>query len=119
MRCICCNFEVQYMDPLDTKELEENVVFSSLKNHKAENQMWIDGIVANISAGYGSNQDGSMFVIAICDVCIKEKMEDGTIAYLGDYMFGQGGINKTIQDEYIEKYRKIWRRRNNLDYLSS
>jgi len=118
MKCICCDCDIRpYLK--DDDVTQEELVFSTVNNHKAENAMWLDGTVGNISSGYGSDQDGSMFVIAICDKCTKEKMEDGTLAYLGDYMFGTGGANKTIQDESNEKYRKIWRRRNNLDYLSS
>lgn len=120
MKCICCDYEIlPYPLPDEIAIPQEEIVFSDIKDHRAENAMWSDGIVGNISAGFGSNQDGSMFVIGICDKCSREKVEDGTIAYIGDYMFGKGGINKIIQDERNSKYRKIWRRRNNLDHLSS
>ncbi len=118
MKCICCsaNIIADGFNP-SVSGSEEEMVFSTVENHKAENAMWLGGTVGNISAGYGSDEDGSMFVIAICDKCTKDKMEDGTLAYIGDYMFGRGGLNKTIQDEYNEKYKKIWRRRNNIDKL--
>jgi hypothetical protein len=56
--------------------------------------------------------DGDQFVIAICDDCITEKLEEGIIAYTGNYMF-----NGQVIEEKVEKYKKIWRRNNNLSDL--
>lgn len=93
---------------------QEDAVFTSKEGIsgtiKAENRMWLDGVVGNISAGYGSVHDGDMFVISICDECIKEKKDSGVLAYTGNYMF------KDIQQD-VDRYRKIWRRNNNLDNL--
>ncbi len=83
---------------------------SSLQRITAENRMWLYGVVANVSAGYGSSLDGDQFVIAVCDNCLLDKVEDGTIAYTGNCLGGDH-INK------LEKYKKIWRRSNNLDDL--
>lgn len=44
------------------------------------------GIVDRIDAGYGSLLDGDMFLIAICDECINEKVLIGDIKYIGNYI---------------------------------
>ena len=49
--------------------------------------MWDGGIVEKINAGYGSVLDGNMYVIAICDECIKEKAKEGSATLVGNYMF--------------------------------
>ena len=57
-----------------------------MKEHhtEPENSMWHGGIIAKISAGYGSTLDRNMYIIAICDSCI-EKGKD-KLQYVGDYM---------------------------------
>ena len=45
------------------------------------------GTVDKISAGYGSNQDGSIFQIGICDECLEKKLRDKKIRKIGDYLF--------------------------------
>ena len=77
------------------------------------NEMVEGGIIQIIDAGYGSKHDGDQFILAICDDCIKENSEDGTILYYGSYMAGYGDW---IQKD-IEKSKKIYRRRKNLDGL--
>ncbi len=72
----------------------------------------MDGVVSNISAGFGSSLDGDQFVIAVCDNCLLNKVEDGTIALTGNYM-----SHDDVMIERLEKYKKIWRRSNNLDTL--
>ena len=51
---------------------------------KPEEGMWGGGIVDKIAAGYGSNLDSSMYIIAICDACIEANTDK--IEYVGDYM---------------------------------
>lgn len=61
LQCICCGEDVKKLYPdEDTPEARPN-------------QMWEDGIVDNVSAGYGSSVDGNMYLIAVCDDCIKLK----------------------------------------------
>lgn len=115
MKCICCNKSI---NPLHTDLSHEEAVFKTEKGKnsqiKAENRMWSDGVVGNISAGFGSVLDGGMFVIAVCDDCIREKVESGVIAYTGNYMFGTPSVS-----EEIDRCRKIWRRSNNIEDLLS
>ncbi|HUX56225.1 MAG TPA: hypothetical protein VMV77_04580 [Bacteroidales bacterium] len=53
-------------------------------HRKPESAMWDGGIVDKIAAGYGSDLDGNMYLIAICDKCVignKDKIE-----FVGTYM---------------------------------
>ena len=118
MKCICCDFNITTMeDGLN----EEEAVFSVLERRvgnrivyvKAGNRMWLGGSVGEISAGFGSNLDGSEFVIGICDNCITAKIEDGTIAYIGNYMIRTEEVEKDILEKRIK-----WRRINNLNQIT-
>ncbi len=53
-----------------------------MDNYKPWEGMWDSGIVERIAAGYGSTLDGNMYVLAICDNCVKEKK----LMYVGNYM---------------------------------
>lgn len=70
LNCICCN-----------KEIKE--IIEGIPSNKEWEGMWNDGIVDRIAAGYGSSLDGNMYIIAICDDCVKEKK----LKYVGNYMF--------------------------------
>ncbi len=93
-----------------TTSMEEEMVFNTEKDKKAQNKMWLDGIVTNASAGYGSKLDGYMYVISICDSCMTSKQKDGTVALIGDYMSG-------IDIDILEESKRIWRRYNGLEDL--
>ena len=71
--------------------------------------MVYDGIIQTIDAGFGSIHDTDVFIIAICDECIKENLEDGTLL-----LFRSGDLNP---EKHVEKSKKIYRRRKNLDGL--
>lgn len=73
-RCICCDKEINKLD--------------GMPNDKEWEGMWNDGIVEKISAGYGSTLDGDMYVLAICDDCVRKKHNEGKLLYVGNYMFG-------------------------------
>lgn len=124
MKCICCerNIIKPGDSPWSNGSTEEDYIWntrqydSSDENilyEKAENRMWNDGIVANISAGYGSTLDGNMYVIAICDECTRKKHQEGIIAYTGDYLISDIDYN----NEMVEESKKLWRRDQNLDKL--
>ena len=124
MYCICCNKKIL---PILTNMTEEDMVFKSVTvksgpehflsrrstTQRAENRCWLDGVVGNISAGYGSNYDGESYVIAICDGCINLKVKDGSIQYVSNYMFGS---NPDVLED-IENSKKLFRRNHNLDDL--
>ena len=82
-------------------------------NRSINNAMVDNGIIQIIDAGYGSTHDGDKVIIAICDKCIKENLEESTLLYYGNYMF-EGEHTK----EEIEKSKKLYNRRKNLDTLT-
>lgn len=111
MYCICCK---EYkLDPYLDTDLWKTRETKSGKTLNINNEMISGGIINTISAGYGSEHYGSIVIIAICDDCITKCLEDATLLYCGDYMNG----SQTFVDEKIEKSKKIYRRRSNLDKL--
>lgn len=73
INCICCGTII-----------ESNG--NSIKDSAPQQRMWDSGLVDKVSAGYGSDFDGDFFYMGICDICIKEKLLDGSIFYGGDYI---------------------------------
>jgi hypothetical protein len=125
MYCICCkkNNVIPNTPPVSSKistedsppQHEEDILWKDSKRPdgslvNVNNEMIDNGIIHIIDAGYGSTHDGDQFVIAICDDCIKENLADATLLYYGNYMYGGDYAN----DE-IEKSKKKYRRRKNLD----
>ena len=72
-KCICCEKEV------NSFKKEKPMYPQSLA-------IWKDSIVDEISANCGSKFDTMIFVIAICDTCIKEKLDKGVLVHSGNYM---------------------------------
>jgi len=70
--CICCGEKIKPIHP----EM----------NHFPQTGMYENGIVDKISAGFGSQFDGDMFIIAICDKCIEKLKKENKIEYAGNYM---------------------------------
>jgi hypothetical protein len=121
MYCICCkkNNVIPENYRSGFSETEEDVLYFK-KERKSDgstlninNEMVDNGIIHIIDAGYGSKYDGDQFIIAICDDCINQNKEDGTLLYYGNYMY----YDEKFVEEEKEKSKKIYRRRNNLDGL--
>jgi hypothetical protein len=126
MYCICCKKNIikpsslgsDHIDEESTlwsEEERENPVTGDKYYYTVNNQMVDNGIINIIDAGYGSKHDGDQIIIAVCDRCIDENLEDATLLYYGNYMSSN---SKRVIDE-IEKSKKIYRRRKNLDNISS
>jgi hypothetical protein len=124
MYCICC--KKNNVIPIDnnkyqkgeTEMLEEDILWKKSKRPdgslvNVNNEMIDNGIIHIIDAGYGSVHDGDQFVIAICDDCIKENLQDGTLLYYGNYMY----TKEEFIEEEKEKSKQKYRRRKNLDKL--
>ena len=129
MYCICCkkNNVVPYLRPVASKistedsppQIEEDILWKDSKRPdgslvNVNNEMIDNGIIHIIEAGYGSKHDGDQLIIAICDDCIEENLQDATILYYDNYMYGKqnGYIN-----EEVEKSKQKYRRRKNLDNI--
>jgi hypothetical protein len=128
MYCICCkkNNVIPNTPPVSSKistedsppQHEEDILWKDSKRPdgslvNVNNEMIDNGIIHIIDAGYGSTHDGDQFVIAICDDCIKENLQDATLLYYGNYMYGNEGF---VYEE-IEKSKQKYRRRKNLDNI--
>ena len=116
MYCICCNKDTviphQIADQTEEDLLWKNEKLDG-KTSTIDNEAIDDGIIQIISAGYGSKHDGSHVILAICDQCISEKLDDGTILFFHDYIFPHEEYTK----DSIDKSKQIYRRRKNLDNL--
>jgi hypothetical protein len=135
MYCICCKknnvVPENFSYTKDSKELakkigmkediqEEDILWKDSKRPdgslvNVNNEMIDNGIIHIIDAGYGSVHDSDQFVIAICDDCIKENLEDATLLYYGNYMYAREGY----VEEEREKSKQKYRRRKNLDNLTT
>ncbi len=123
MYCICC--KKNNVVPIDTKHqkgepkmLEEDILWKDSKRKdgslvNVNNEMIDNGIIHIIDAGYGSKHDGDQFIIAICDDCIKENLQDATLLYYNNYMYSSEKFTLDERDKSIKAYR----RRINLDGL--
>ena len=127
MYCICCkkNNVIPNTPPVSSKistedsppQTEEDILWKNSKRPdgsfvNVNNEIISNGIIHIIDAGYGSIHDGDQFVIAICDDCIKENLQDATLLYWGNYM----GYGNMTADE-VEKSKQKYRRRKNLDNI--
>lgn len=74
-KCVCCGKPIKRFGPIGAHA-----------NTDAEN-LYVDGVITMISAGYGSKHDGDMYVFGICDDCIREKRDEHMV-YIGNYIFG-------------------------------
>ena len=121
MYCICC--KKNNVIPLEkgmikNESSEEDLIWKKEKRKdgslvNVNNEMINNGIIHIIDAGYGSTHDGDQIIIAICDDCIKENLEDATLLYYGNYMYP----NENFIVEDVDKSKQKYRRRNNLDNL--
>ena len=121
MYCICCKknnlipFDSRQSQkiPADKLETEEDILWKKDKRNNlanVNNEMINNGIIQIIDAGYGSKHDGDQIILAICDDCIKQNLEDATLLYYDNYMGYD--IN-----EKVEKSKQKYRRRKKLDDL--
>lgn len=46
------------------------------------------GIASRFEAGYGSTLDGNMYMIAVCDDCVRKADRDGRITFVDNYIPG-------------------------------
>lgn len=117
MYCICCKLDkVKPNDSFGELKSEEEHLWGKETRRKKEitinNKMVDDGIIHIIDAGYGSKHDGDRIILAICDECIEENLKDATLLYFDNYMF-----KSDLIDNEIEKSKRIYKRRKNLDGL--
>lgn len=124
MYCICCKKDKVKPNNLEHDGVPEEYLLwkketitidGKSKPSTINNSMTDNGIIHIIDAGYGSKYDGDRIILAICDDCIKENLEDATLLYFDNYMFN----DKEFIDEYVKDSKKKFRRRKNLDNLTN
>lgn len=64
--CIICDM------PIDK-------AYPELGGNKDEKEMWLDGTVNKVIGNYGSEHDLDSFLVALCDNCINQKLDEGVI----------------------------------------
>jgi hypothetical protein len=94
INCICCGKSIESID--------------EVKMH-----LWENGVVKQLSAGYGSKNDGDLFYIGICDECIDINYQNGRLIYHRDYMMN----GSKFSDKELEKMKSIRLRERNLNKL--
>lgn len=72
--CICCGVE------LSPTWKEETITVNSVSQTI---RRWMAG---SISCGYGSTLDTNVYMIAVCDSCIKERVASGKLTFVYSYM---------------------------------
>lgn len=75
-KCIVCNKDIEVIF-----DGEEGGFFKEQYPYES-NRCFTDGMVATISAGYGSLLDGNVYYIAICDHCAETKDKEGSLEYV-------------------------------------
>src|SRR5438045_4125757 len=86
------------------------------KHFDPEKQMWVDGLISKISAGYESKLDGDIYYIGICDDCTIISTKNSRLRYVGDYLSGYN-ISSKYSLEELNKFDQKRLRENNLDDL--
>lgn len=53
---------------------------------KPEQVAWDDAMVHDVYAGYGSKYDTCKFIIGMCEDCIEQSLEEGTLVNCGSWL---------------------------------
>jgi hypothetical protein len=96
---------------LEIKTLYQNEEGIDGKRRNIENEMIRDGAIQIIGMGYGSTLDTDMYLVGICDDCLKSLQKSGLVLYYGSYIFYPKSA------EMIEESKRLYLRRRNLDKL--
>lgn len=116
MYCICCEKNiVEINDNHYDEDISENdkiwknndisLSDGTTVKRTIEDFLIRNGIISILKPGYGSIYDSDKIIIAICDSCITKKLSTSTLLYNGD------------SEIEIEKAKKFYNRRKNLDKL--
>jgi hypothetical protein len=95
---------------LEIKTLYQNEEING-RRKIIENEMIRDGAIQIIGMGYGSTLDTDMYLVGICDDCLKSLQKSGLVLYYGSYIFHPKSA------EMIEESKRLYLRRRNLDKL--
>lgn len=79
--CLICGEELKELYPA-VEENSYNMVDS--------------GVVGKLFAPFGSENDGTVYQIGLCDKCIKSLVEQKKLKEIGDYLFPE--LDKEIKE---------------------
>jgi hypothetical protein len=111
INCICCGKKIELLDKVQGVPEDEIIIDDT---YDPEDQLWNNGVLQKLSAGYGSSLDGDIFYLGICDSCIEEGYRNGRLRYKGDYI---ATIICKFSDEELKQQEQMRNRENNLNDL--
>lgn len=82
--CICCGTELS--PSCGNVEITVNTV---------DGQSLHNGMAGGIDCGYGSSHDTNVYMIAVCDACITQKVKENRLTFVYSYMPNADGTPKT------------------------
>ena len=91
--CIRCNKEIVELYP----DIFKN------KDKKLSSRMWNGGLVTEIDGNYGSDHDGDVYIIAICDKCIDILGKKNKIIYHSNYLNSDESWKDFEKGYYVKK----------------
>lgn len=115
INCICCGSKIELYDAIGNPHFDMNKFMDQYQpydRYRPESQIWKNGIIELLSAGYGSNNDGNMYYIGICDECVDINTINGRLRYSGCYL-GSDVYSK----EELSKFEERRNRENNINSL--
>ena len=115
INCICCGSKIELYDAINNPHFDMNEFMNQYQpndRYRPESQIWENGIVEGLSAGYGSKHDGSMYYIGICDECVETNTLNGRLRYSGCYL----GFDVFNENDLLE-FDKKRNRENNINSL--
>lgn len=116
VNCLCCGTKIELYDAKDNPHFD---VVDFMRQHQPgksympESQVWENGIIDRLDAGYGSINDGNMYYMGICDTCVKENTDNGRLRFAGSYL----GF-KIYSETELTEFEKKRTRENNLNLLT-
>jgi len=89
--CLHCGIKIEPMD----------------KDEKLHDpyEMVLSSVVGFVYAGFGSENDGYIFQIGICDKCIEKLLEINRIKLIGDYI--DSNVNAEIKKDLAKEGHSI------------
>ena len=75
--CIVCGFKIRLMYPSDYEWNPE----------KPEECAWDGGVVEKMYMPYGSELDGDIYAVGVCDSCMKKGVDNGRVKIINTISF--------------------------------
>lgn len=116
VNCICCGQKIELHHSKSEPDFNMDDYmrqYSSDRGYKPESQVWNNGIIDSLSAGYGSIFDGNVYYIGICDECVNINTHNGRLRFSSNYL----GFGDVFTKEELSKFEEKRNRENNINSL--